>query len=365
MTGYSKFFTNLPAKRFTTSAALLLFSVFLVGCNGSDSDSENDEPIVNTAPPNDPVDTSDSSPPEDIPQDDNDESESEESGNNDPEDDTSNSDGSQGSEEPEDSSPEAAESDEGSESSEETENQETWYKPQPLATWQWQLSGNVNTDYGVEIYDIDLFDSPIALIEELHSKGIKVICYFSGGSYEEWRDDAPQFAPSDLGNNLDDWPGERWLDIRSENVRNIMKARLDIAAEKGCDGVEPDNMDGYTNNPGVPINGQDQLNYNKFIANEAHARHLSVGLKNDLDQVAELVDYFDFAVNEQCFEYNECHMLKPFTDQGKAILNAEYKAIWRDNEEARNDLCATANANGMSSLILPLYLDDSFRLSCL
>ncbi|MGH1470665.1 MAG: endo alpha-1,4 polygalactosaminidase [Cellvibrionaceae bacterium] len=245
------------------------------------------------------------------------------------------------------------------------ESSEDWYKPSPLATWHWQLSGTVNTSYGVEIYDIDLYDSPISLIDELHTKGIKVICYFSGGSYEEWRDDADQFTEEDMGNNLDGWPGERWLDIRSENVKSIMKARLDLAAEKGCDGVEPDNMDGYTNNPGVDINAQDQLTYNKFIAMEAHARNLSVALKNDLDQVEELVDFFDFAVNEQCYEYDECDLLKPFTDNGKAILNTEYKNIWKNNSGERAKLCADANAAGISTLVLPLMLDDNFRHSCL
>ncbi|MGI1679832.1 MAG: endo alpha-1,4 polygalactosaminidase [Cellvibrionaceae bacterium] len=245
------------------------------------------------------------------------------------------------------------------------ESSSDWYKPSPLATWQWQLSGTVNTSYGVDIYDIDLFDSPTSLIDELHSKGIKVICYFSGGSYEEWRDDANQFTENDMGNNLDGWPGERWLDIRTTNVKNIMKARLDVAVEKGCDGVEPDNMDGYTNNPGVNINAQDQLTYNKFIATEAHARNLSVALKNDLDQVAELVDFFDFAVNEQCYQYNECDLLKPFTDSGKAILNAEYKNTWKNDANERADLCADANAAGISTLVLPLNLDDNFRHSCL
>ncbi len=240
-----------------------------------------------------------------------------------------------------------------------------WYKPGPLTTWQWQLSGTVNTSYGVEIYDIDLFDSPISLIKELHTKGIKVICYFSGGSYEEWRDDANQFTENDMGNNLDGWPGERWLDIRTSNVQNIMQSRLDLAVTKGCDGVEPDNMDGYTNNPGVNINAQDQLAYNKFIANEAHARSLSVALKNDLDQIEELVDFFDFAINEQCFQYKECDLLKPFSDNGKAILNAEYKNLWKNDAAERANLCSDANATGVSTLVLPLDLNDNFRHSCL
>jgi hypothetical protein len=225
--------------------------------------------------------------------------------------------------------------------------------------------GEVNTAYDVDIYDIDLFDSPATLIEQLQDNGVKVICYFSAGSYEEWRPDADSFAPEVIGRTLDGWPDERWLDIRAANVRTIMESRLDLAVEKHCDGVEPDNMDGYTNNPGFPLTAQDQVSYNRFIANAAHARGLSVGLKNDLDQIAELVDYYDFAVNEQCFQYNECDALQPFTDQSKPVLNAEYKSKYVTNAVERDALCVDSINRLFSTLILPLDLDDAFRFSCL
>lgn len=237
-----------------------------------------------------------------------------------------------------------------------------WYRPAPLVTWQWQLTGTVNTTYDVEIYDIDLFDSSETLIQQLQAAGKKVICYFSAGSYEEWRSDADQFAANDLGKPLDDWAGERWLDIRSANVRSIMGKRLDLAVQKGCDGVEPDNVDGYTNDPGFDLTAADQLEFNRFIANAAHSRKLSVALKNDLDQIEELVDYFDFAVNEQCFEYSECGALTPFISKGKAVLSVEYKQSYIDDPKT---LCADANDRQFSTLLLPLNLDDAFRVSCL
>ncbi len=240
-----------------------------------------------------------------------------------------------------------------------------WYKPLPLTTFQWQLQGSVNTSYDVQLYDIDLFDTSEALIQQLQANGKKVICYFSGGSYETWRSDAGQFNSADLGNPLDGWAGERWLDIRSSNVHSIMRSRLDIALQKGCDGIEPDNMDGYINNSGFPLTATDQLDYNRLIANEAHLRGLSVGLKNDLDQIEELADYFDFAVNEQCFEYDECDLLAPFVNKGKAVFNVEYLQQYVDDADARNLLCSDAQNRQFSTLVLPLSLDDSFRYSCL
>jgi len=109
-----------------------------------------------------------------------------------------------------------------------------------------QLSPSAaSTTPNVPIFDIDLFDTPETTIQQLHSLGKKVICYFSAGSYEDWRSDAKEFKNEDLGKQLDGWPGEKWLNLGSDNVRAIMKKRLEIAKEKGCDGVEPDNVDGY------------------------------------------------------------------------------------------------------------------------
>ena len=47
-----------------------------------------------------------------------------------------------------------------------SENQ-PWYHPSPLVTWQWQLQGEINTNYTTEIYDIDLYDTPKTVIQSL------------------------------------------------------------------------------------------------------------------------------------------------------------------------------------------------------
>lgn len=122
-----------------------------------------------------------------------------------------------------------------------------WWQPAQGLTWQWQLTGTINTGYDAQMYGIDLFDSDSTLIESLQQSGRRVLCYFSAGSYEDWRTDGHLFTSSDLGDPMGDWEGENWLDIRSANVRDIMRARMVLAQTKGCDGVEPDNVDGYAN----------------------------------------------------------------------------------------------------------------------
>jgi hypothetical protein len=96
----------------------------------------------------------------------------------------------------------------------------------------------------VDVYDIDVFDNSAETIAKLHRLGKKVIGYFSAGTYEKWRPDSRQFGKADLGKPMDDWD-ERWVDVRSGNVRAIMAKRIQLAAEKGCDAIDPDNVDGY------------------------------------------------------------------------------------------------------------------------
>lgn len=232
------------------------------------------------------------------------------------------------------------------------------WRPAPGTTWQWQLQGTINTGYDVDMYDIDLFDTPASLIDQLHADGRVVICYISAGSWENWRPDASRF-PAVVKGKSNGWAGERWLDIRRiDKLGPIMKDRLDLAVAKGCDGIEPDNIDGYTNNTGFPLTYAHQLAYNRWLAAEAHARGLSIGLKNDLDQVADLVDHYDWAINEQCWQYNECHLLDPFVAAGKAVFGVEYQGN-------PTSFCPALNGRGFSWLKLPLALDDSSRIDCL
>ncbi len=236
-----------------------------------------------------------------------------------------------------------------------------WYQPTSDTTWQWQLQGAIQSSYDVQVYDIDLFDVSKAEIEQLQAQGRHVICYFSAGSFEPNRPDADQFPKETLGLVLEGFEEERWLDIRDPAILTIIDGRLDLAAEKGCDGVEPDNVDGYQNPSGFPLDAQDQLQFNKAIASAAHQRNLAVGLKNDLDQIPELVGDFDFSVNEQCHEFSECEALLPFINANKPVWNAEYKQEFIDSPAAT---CQVAIALGIRSLLLPLDLDDSFRISC-
>jgi hypothetical protein len=235
------------------------------------------------------------------------------------------------------------------------------WRPTPGTSWQIQYTGTLKLNLDVDVYDLDLFDlndSPADEIGTLHAQGRRVICYFSAGTWEDWRPDAGHFPPSTVGKPLADWPGESWLDIRKTSVRTIMQQRVDLAADIGCDAVDPDNVDGYTQDSGFPLTAANQLGFNKFLANEAHKRNLAVGLKNDLEQIPQLRPYFDFAVNESCFVYDECDLLTSFVDHAKAVFQIEY-----GRSSLARRICPRANDLDLDTLIKNLSLNAA-RTAC-
>ncbi len=201
------------------------------------------------------------------------------------------------------------------------------WQPQPTtAPWQWQLQGKVDTSVAAGVYEVDGFETPRHTVAELHRLGRKVICYLDVGSWESYRPDAGSFPLSTLGKAYAGYPDERWLDIRRIGaLAPILRNRFDRCARKGFDAVEPDNIAGYENPTGFPLGAADQLRFNRWVAREVHRRGMAVALKNDPEQVRQLLGSFDFAVVEECFAYAECARFSPFVAAGKAVFAAEYE----------------------------------------
>jgi hypothetical protein len=120
------------------------------------------------------------------------------------------------------------------------------------------------------------------------------------GAWENWRSDASAFPEYLLGSDYEGWEGERWLDIREvDKLMEIMIPRFEMAVGKGCQGIDPDNMNGFEQeDSGFLLTSEDQLRYNRAVSNAIRATGMLAGLKNDGDQALELVDAFDFVVTE-------------------------------------------------------------------
>lgn len=230
------------------------------------------------------------------------------------------------------------------------------WTPTPGTTWQWQLTGALDTTDVASVYDVDGFDMTAPQVTALHAQGRKVICYLSVGTWENWRPDAALF-PASVKGSANGWPGEQWLDVRRiDPLAPIMTARFRMCRDKGFDAVEPDNVDGYANSTGFPLGASDQATFNRWVADTVHSLGMSVGLKNDVDQVTALQHSFDWALNEQCFQYAECGPYASFVASGKAVFIAEYRG-------SASTFCPSALASGYSAMLKRLSL-DAWRQAC-
>ena len=242
------------------------------------------------------------------------------------------------------------------------------WRPKNAESWQIELSQTPRRPYPkVAMIEADGFGTPASTVADLHRSdpGRGVVCYIDAGTWENWRPDAGQFPKSLLGRPDSGWAGERWLDIAHYRgaLARIMTARAAMCKRKGFNAVDFDNVDGYGNKTGFPLTAANQLRYDVFLANTTHRLGLSVALKNDLTQIPVLVRYFDFAVDEQCFQFAQCTTrqnggfgLDEFTAAGKAVFDVEYAL-------PRAKFCPAARHDHFSALRKHLSL-DAWRESC-
>ena len=232
------------------------------------------------------------------------------------------------------------------------------WTPSPSASWLWDLD-NANVpvpsvssahvqDYNAQVYDVDMFNTTTEQLAVYHRAGKKVVCYINAGGYESGRPDRGAFDPNcycgpgyvandgcldGSPHKMEGWP-EWWFDVSNDacgaSVRTAIAARIALAAQKGCDGVEPDNTDSYVNNVGWSTTLAEQTDYNVWLAQAAHGHGLSIALKNCSDMLSDdtagpaLVQAFDFSLNEQCHAFDECDVYAGFISASKAAFNAEY-----------------------------------------
>jgi hypothetical protein len=187
---------------------------------------------------------------------------------------------------------------------------------------------------GAVAYDIDGANATAADVAAIHAAGATAICYVDVGTLEQGRPDYASFPSSAIGPAVQGWPGENWLLVTAANQSTIlalMRTRfVDWCQAKGFDAIEPDNLDAWTNISGV--SQTDNVAYDLAIAALAHSLPLSVGLKNVMSSVgasqyATFVAAFDWALNEQCYEYSECGVYSAagsFLPAGKAVFDVEY-----------------------------------------
>jgi hypothetical protein len=231
--------------------------------------------------------------------------------------------------------------------------------PKPGASFSWMLGAQGSTPFA-DVIDLDLFDASASDVAALKARGAYLVCYINVGAFEDWRPDTDTFPANVIGKEYDGWAGERWLDIRQISaIGPVLKRRFRMCKDKGFDAIEPDNLDGYEARSGFPLTRADQIRFNQWIAAEARALGLGIGLKNVPDQLPELAASFDWALLEDCFDQGWCADYAGFRASGKAVFAVEYT----DSGVNFGAFCGQMKTLGFTGLLKNRNLDE-FEQRC-
>lgn len=221
---------------------------------------------------------------------------------------------------------------------------------------QLEQFGHFSLPKDLQYLEVDGFEIKASTVARLKKRGIYTACYINAGSYESYRPDSSQYPKSLFIKKDPNWPDEYFLDITevfkpNSILAKILKNRLAMCKQKGFDAVDPDNMQNYENTRGF-ITLQQQLDFNTWLADQAHAIGLAIIQKNGPDlihlknsQGEKILDKFDGILNESCALYDECSPLEAYATQNKLVMTVEYTSnsfqcqlarryqlnmIWRD-----------------------------------
>ncbi|MEU8859566.1 endo alpha-1,4 polygalactosaminidase [Streptomyces umbrinus] len=178
--------------------------------------------------------------------------------------------------------------------------------PPVHAGFDYQIGGAYSPPAGVRIVARDRKAEP--------ARGLYNICYVN--AFQAQPDEQDDW-PADLllrdkkGKVVvdGDWD-EALLDIGTPAKRERVAARInewiDGCADKGYDAVEPDNFDSFTRSRGL-LSAADATAFIKLLSDHAHSRGLAIGQKNTVELAGQRGRTgLDFAVAEECGEYDEC-----------------------------------------------------------
>ncbi|CAG8980376.1 hypothetical protein HYALB_00013723, partial [Hymenoscyphus albidus] len=247
------------------------------------------------------------------------------------------------------------------------ETSQVYWQPQPPLKWQIISHSDIGDPdlAGIDVYDVDLYSTSHEDVNTLKKNGKKVICYFSAGTWEDWRPDADQFDKAEFGNEVGKgdftdegfWPGEYWLNIRSPSVVDRMIARLQVAKDKGY--PQPNQSSRATT--GFSFTQTDAIVFLRELAAEAHQRGLSIGVKNSIPILDQVSSFIDYAVNEQCVANAECAMYEDFLDSNKPVFHVEYAStddLSNVSEDEIRNSCASEGVSMISPIIKTHALDS-------
>jgi hypothetical protein len=232
------------------------------------------------------------------------------------------------------------------------------------------------------------------VVSQLHAANKYSICYVEAGA-QQAEPDSSHFAAADYGNDaqqyqMQGYAGEYWFDTRgfaaykygdansvltgaAANIAAGMAQRIAGCKAEGQDAIEPDDLDGYTNqsNSGAAGGGwgltqQDASGYEQWLAYTAHSDGLAVFQKNDGANTATDEPYFDGMIIEECNHYDDpCtgasgDDANVYVSAHKPVLNAEYT----EDGESTAKFCSADESAGITGALFNVNLDGKTYQTC-
>jgi len=288
--------------------------------------------------------------------------------------------------------------------------------PSGANQWYWEIdppapglaglpaaSGSYPSPGSADIWDTDLFQDsntpgagiptgPSPVVAAIHAAGHYSICYVEAGAYQVGFPDDSNFQSADYGGTGDSatemqgYPEEYWFDLTgfanytAGESGTLTGAAVDIATQlnkrfawcklEGQDGVEADDLDGYTNQSesGVTPWGMtqaDSAGFERWLAYDIHANGLAAFQKNDPANEPADASLFDGMVIEECNHYNDpCAGpggdASAYLAAGKPVLNAEYT----QDGETTSKFCAADTAAGITGALFSVELSGGTYQPC-
>ncbi|MFI6080890.1 endo alpha-1,4 polygalactosaminidase [Streptomyces sp. NPDC051217] len=226
--------------------------------------------------------------------------------------------------------------------------------PPVHAGFDYQIGGAYPPPAGVSVVSRDREDSP--------ARGIYNICYVN--AFQVQPDELDAWEPDLLlrDDNGDVIIDEEWdeaiLDVGTAGKRDRIAARvngwIDGCADNGFQAVEPDNYDSYERSRGR-FGSSAAMAYITLLSEHAHEKGLAIGQKNTAGLARFRDDTgLDFAVVEECGEYEECDSFTEYFDDNVIVIEYTSRGLatacagWQDSLSiVRRDLdVAPAGGDG-------------------
>jgi hypothetical protein len=255
--------------------------------------------------------------------------------------------------------------------------------PGSARIWDTDLFYDSNTSSGSNLR-IPTAASPV--VTAIHAAGHYSVCYVEAGAYQTGFPDDSDFAPADYGSRakryqMQGYSNEWWFNIAgfknyvagksstltgaAVNIAAAVNKRFGWCKLEGQDAVEPDDLDGYTNNSATGAKGggwgltqADSAGFERWLAYQVHADGLAVLQKNDPANASADSRLFDGVLTEECNYYDDpCAGAggdwNDYLAAGKPVLDAEYQ---QDGETA-SQFCSADDHWGIWGALFSVDLD--------